>query len=146
MNLSSTLRTHLGRISLGGRITIVLALVWSVSTAMVVSRVPDVPAEPVTRLMTLPMGLILDSFNVFGRRGVMLQEEVNTACAMMIPNLFILGYTAAGICKLVKWLVMCPFTHAGSMVLILPLLLCQSGVRRPRVEVKSMLPQGNIFR
>lgn len=115
MHLSSTLRSTVRRISPGGRITIVLALVWSAGVAMHLSRGAfGRIGEPVALYLTYPLADLNPIGGIINRRGVMELDFFLSTCAMTVPNLFILGYTTAACWKLVKWLVMWPFRRRDS--------------------------------
>lgn len=89
------------RITLGGRISIALALFWAVSVSFFLSRVPSSGhLEDVVVWITLPLGVIGGTGSIFARRGVMELNEVFYAYILMIPNVFLLGYGIAGCCRL----------------------------------------------
>lgn len=90
-------------IKLGGRITVILTLFWGTCLYLYLlhGRLSAI-CEPVVGIMTLPLGLI-DGINfVFVRRGVIGLGEFFASLAMMIPNLFILGYGSSAILKALR--------------------------------------------
>jgi len=84
------------RITLGGKISISICLIWAVSVFVLLSRgtFSDY-CEPLAVYMTLPLGAIDNIGSIFARRGVMGLGEVMTAYLLMIPNALLLGYGIA---------------------------------------------------
>ena len=93
----------IGPTKLGGRITVILTLFWATCLFLYMMHGSgSVICEPVVGMMTLPLGLIDGVDYVFLRRGVIGLSEFITSLAMMIPNLFILGYGLAAILKVLS--------------------------------------------
>ena len=91
------------RITLGGRISVALALFWSLNVFILLRRGQlSGYCEFVTVNMTLPLGAIDRVGGIFARRGVMGLDEVFACYLLMIPNFFLLGYGLAACYELSK--------------------------------------------
>ena len=83
-------------ITLGGRISVALALIWALSVLILLRRGPlSDYCESLVVIMTLPLGAIDGVGGIFALRGVMGLNEVFSAYVLMIPNVFLLGYGIA---------------------------------------------------
>jgi len=81
------------RITLGGKISIGLCLLWAISVFVLLRRGPFSDyCESIAVYMTLPLGAIDNIGGIFARRGAMGLGEVMTAYLLMIPNALLLGY------------------------------------------------------
>ncbi len=99
------------KITLGGRISLLLALIWAVGVIILLRRGPlSGYCEFPVVTMTLPLGAIDNIGGIFARRGVMELDEIFASYLLMIPNVFLLGYRLSGCYGLVKRLAAYVFT------------------------------------
>lgn len=92
------------RITLGGKISVGLCLLWAISVFVLLRRSSFSDyCELIAVYMTLPLGAIDNIGGIFARRGVMGFGEVMTAYLLMIPNAFLLGYGLASFYRLFRF-------------------------------------------
>ena len=88
------------RITLGGKLSITYALIWSLGVCtIVIGRWGGNLIEDLVAFMTFPLGLYDGLGAIFSRRGLITLPEVLTLIFLMIPNSFLMGYGIAGFYK-----------------------------------------------
>ena len=88
--------------TLGGRISIGLALLWAAAWSVFMIDGLPVPCAELCRLslLTLSFPLALLKFNSMGLYTL---SDFLFYCALLVPNLFLLGYSLAGIWRFLIW-------------------------------------------
>ncbi|BCX47532.1 hypothetical protein HAHE_14400 [Haloferula helveola] len=88
--------------TLGGRLSIGLALIWAAAWSVFLVDGLPVPCAELCRLalLTLSFPVALLKFNSMGLYSL---SDFLFYCALLVPNIFLLGYGLAGIWRFLLW-------------------------------------------